>query len=47
LRSCPGSPFGSPSQFGWFSCEATSDQGAKGLRVTIVNQTAGTAISAP
>lgn len=46
-RSCPASLGGSPSEFGWFSCEAISDQGAKGLRVTIVNQTAGTALSAP
>jgi hypothetical protein len=46
-ESCPGTIGGSPSLFGWFSCEATSDQGAKGLRATLVNVTAGTAISAP
>jgi hypothetical protein len=44
---CPFGPFSNPNTLTWLVCEVTSDQGARGLRVTFQNIDGGSTVSAP
>ena len=46
-EACPFGPFSTTATLTWIVCEVTSDQGAKGLRVTFQNIDGGSTVSAP
>lgn len=46
-EACPFGPFSTMATLTWIVCEVSSDQGAKGLRVTFQNIDGGSTVSAP